>query len=114
MVVCKYPKGARCEGRHSSEVSRRRGAVRVRCDVEDPFDKTRAAPRNLLELSSVLHRPSEADRYRRPRGTVHEEVRRPDVREPQERGEGPEGKVGNGPHAWKVGTIGHATGSPVA
>src|SRR5207248_1070404 len=81
---------ARREGRHPSQVSRGRRALRLRGDVEDPLDQTRAASRDLLELSSVFHWPSEADRYRGPRGAVHEEVRRADLGEPQEGGEGQE------------------------
>src|SRR5512146_141254 len=75
-VSCKL-KGVRREGRHSSEVLRCRGALRMRSDLEDAVDQARAAPRDLLELPPVFHRPSEADRYGRPCGAVHEEVRRP-------------------------------------
>src|SRR5262245_54137567 len=56
----------------------------MRCEMEDALDQARAAPRNLLELPPVLHGQAEADRHRRPRRAVHEEVRRPDGREPQE------------------------------
>src|SRR5213080_5419379 len=87
MVFSQKGQGARREGRYSSEVPRGRGALRVRCDVEDPFNQERAASRNLLELSSVLHGTSEADRYRRARGALHEEVRGADVGEPERSGQ---------------------------
>ena len=48
----------------------------MRRDVEDPFHQAGAAPRNLLELPPVLHRPAEADRHRGPRRAVHEAIRR--------------------------------------
>ena len=82
------------EGIHP-KYSRRRGALRVRRDLEDPLDQARAAPRNLLELPPVLHRPAEAARHRRPRRAVHEEVRRADVGEPQEGREGDQGQEGS-------------------
>src|SRR5262245_2433261 len=65
--------------------------MRVREYVQDPFDQARVALGDLLELSSVLYGSSEADRYGRTSRTVHEEVRRPDLREPQEGREGKEG-----------------------
>ena len=63
------------------------GALRVRRDLEDALDEAGAAPRNLQQLPSVLHGPAEAGRHGRPRGAVHEAVRRADVREPQAGGE---------------------------
>src|SRR5579885_3365287 len=71
----------------------------MRRDVEDPLDQARAAPRDLLELPPVLHRPPEADRYRGPGRAVHEEVRRPDLREPEE---GREVEEGNGSRRQEV------------
>src|SRR5580765_3128470 len=88
MGFSRKPEGARCEGSDSSEVSRCDGALRVRGLVEDPLDEARTASGNLLELPSVLYRPTEADRHGRPRRTLHEEVRRADVREPEGRDEG--------------------------
>src|SRR5204863_922458 len=75
----RFVQGVPSEGRHSPEVSRSRGPLRMRRDVEDAIDQERAAPRDLLELPPVLHRPAEADRHRRPRGAVHQEIRRADV-----------------------------------
>src|SRR5207249_3771139 len=67
ILVSTDTQGARCEGSHPPEVLRRRGALRVRGDVEDAVDQAGAAPRNLLELPPVLHGQAEAARYRRPR-----------------------------------------------
>src|SRR5437660_6257321 len=106
MGFCQDPEGARCEGRHSSEVPRRRGQMRLRRDMEDPVDQARAAPRNLLELPSVLYRQAEADRHRGPRRAVYEEVRRADVREPEEGRKGGEGEEGQG-------KAGNSNGSPL-
>ena len=76
----------------SPEVPRRRGALRLRRDLEDPVDQAGAAPRNLLELPPVLHGQAEAARYRRPRRALHQEVRRADVGKPQDRREGDQGQ----------------------
>ena len=53
-------------------------------ELNAAFDQARAASRDLLELPPVLHRPAETDRHGRPRGAIHQEVRRADLREPQE------------------------------
>ena len=63
-------------------------SLRLRGDVEDALYEARAAPGNLLELPSILYRQAEAARYGRPRRTFHEEVRRPDVGEPEESRQG--------------------------
>src|SRR5947208_647127 len=68
------------EGRDSSEIQRGRGSLRVRQYVQDALDQAGAASRNLLGLPSVLHGAPEADRYRRTRRALHEEIRRPDSR----------------------------------
>ena len=86
------PEGADSEGRDSPEVPRGRGSLRVRQHVQDALDQTRAAPRNLLRLPSVLHRAAEADRHRRPRRAVHQEVRPADVGAAEDRREGREGR----------------------
>src|SRR5262245_33726225 len=65
--------------------------MRLRQYLEDPVDQAGAAPRNLLELPPVLHRPAEAHRHGRPGRAVHEEVRGPDVGEPEESGKVEEG-----------------------
>ena len=85
--------------------SRRRRALRVRRDLEDPFDQTRAAPRNLLELPPVLHRQAEADGHRRPRRAVQQEVRRADVGEPQSSGKGQEGSASRRPVTSPVSSL---------
>ena len=74
------------EGIHP-EVPRDRGAVRVWRDVEDPIDQAGAAPRNLQQLPSVLHRPAEAGRHGRPGRALYQAIWRPDVREPEGCGE---------------------------
>ena len=71
--------------------------VDVRCACGATW-KTRSTKHELhLEICSschpVLYRPSEADRYRRPRGAIHQEVRRADVTEPERGGQGQEGNV---------------------
>src|SRR5262249_22456916 len=80
--------GDRREGRYPPEVLRGRSPLRLRGDLEDAFDQARAAPRNLLELPPVLHGQAEAPRYRGPRRTLHEEIRRADDAEPQDCREG--------------------------
>jgi len=90
MGVSRDAQGDRCEGRHSSEVPRGRGALLVRRDVENALHQAGAAPGNLLELPPVLHGQTEAARYRRPDCPVHEEVRRADERNAQEGGRGDE------------------------
>src|SRR5262245_50250086 len=94
MLICCYPKGARCEGQCSPEVSRSRSAVRVRRELEDPVDQAAAAPGNMLELQAVLHGPPEDDRHGRPRRAIYQEVRGADLREPKEGRAGQE--VGKG------------------
>src|SRR5262245_55524564 len=84
MGVSRDAEGDRCEGRHSSEVPRGRGALLVRRDVEDALHQAGTAPGNLLELPPVLYGQTEAARYRRPNRPVHEEVRRANERNPQE------------------------------
>ena len=86
------PEGADSEGRDSPEVSGGRGSLRVRQHVQDALDQARTAPRNLLRLPSVLHRPPEADRHRRPRRAVHQEVRLADIGAAQDGGESCEGR----------------------
>src|SRR5688572_8475649 len=83
------------EACYSPEVSRRRGALRLRRELEDAIDQTRAAPRNLLELPPLFHRRAETDRNGRTRRAVHEEVRRSDVGKPQEGRESLERQEGN-------------------
>src|SRR5207249_6587726 len=69
----------------SPEVSRRRGPLRLRGDLENALDEARAAPRNLQQLSPVLCGPAEAGRHRGTRGALHEVVRRADIRDAQGR-----------------------------
>src|SRR6187200_407525 len=90
--VYRSPQGERCEGRDSSQVPRHRGALRLRCDVADPVDQAGAPPRDLQQLPPVLHGPPEAHRYGRPRRTLYQALRCADVREPQGRPEGTEGR----------------------
>src|SRR5438093_12991737 len=71
LIYLAFAQGVGCERRHPPEVSRGRGSVRLWGDLEDALDQARAAPRNLLELPPVLHRPAEAHRHGRARGTLH-------------------------------------------
>src|SRR6266496_2967863 len=72
------------EARNPPRVPEHAGPLRLRRDLDDPLDQERAAPRNLLELPSLLYGQTEAHRRRRSGRTFHPQVRQEDERDLQE------------------------------
>src|ERR1700675_4482129 len=66
------------ETRHSPRLSRCYRALRLRAHFPDAFDHKGRHVKggNLLELSSLFHRQTEAYRHRRARRALYEEIRR--------------------------------------